>query len=171
MIQSWMLDGETDTAVAAKLANTKHAVSRQAVTSFRHRYADKLGRMNEEAEARALDPAITRKAERLAAKNERWLGLRSVIAERGADESMAAVPGGQTGLMVRQYKMLGGGEYAQVVEEYKVDTGLLEAANELERSAAAELGQLPRPEVNIQQNLVFIREYITDGHGESIPLG
>ena len=149
-----MLDPQlSDTEIARRLSTPAQPVSRQITNAFRHRHRVDLQASIEAAVALALDPAITRKAERLAAKNERWFGLKAVVAERGADKSMAGVPGGKTGLVVRQYKMLGSGEYGEVREEYRVDTGLLEAANALERSAAEEMGQLPRPEVNIDNRI------------------
>ena len=49
--------------------------------------------------------------------------------------------GHETGLLVRTYKLLGRGEDAQLVEEYKVDDGLLRELRELEKHSATELGQ------------------------------
>jgi hypothetical protein len=75
---------------------------------------------------------------RIQALQERWSTLRAAIAqlltERAAD--MAEVPGGGTGLLVRQYQ--GGAPI------YKVDTGLVRLIGQLlahEKQAAEELGQ------------------------------
>jgi len=78
--------------------------------------------------------------ERIAAKQERWLALQQIIAERA--ELYATVPGGgQTGHMVRQLKGIGSGDNFREVEEYVVDTGLLAELHRLEDAAGEELGQ------------------------------
>jgi len=45
-----------------------------------------------------------------------------------------------TGYMVRTVKQIGGGDTAQVVEEFAVDTGLLRELREIEEQAAIECG-------------------------------
>jgi hypothetical protein len=60
--------------------------------------------------------------------------MRRVIDERAAWADFADVPGGTTGLLVKDYK---GKEADQLV--YKVDTGLLGELRGHERQAAAEL--------------------------------
>lgn len=45
-----------------------------------------------------------------------------MVEERGADPSMANVPGGKTGLLVHQIKSIGNGPNAKIVPEYVVDT-------------------------------------------------
>jgi hypothetical protein len=64
------------------------------------------------------------------------------------DPDVAGHPGGDTGLVVRQVKMIGSGAAAQLVEEYPVDVALLRAEldvmrelREHEKQAAQELGQ------------------------------
>ena len=78
---------------------------------------------------------------RVRAQNDRWLKMHQVIAERGADPAMAEVPGGPTGLLVHHIKQIGGGEFAERVDEYEVDAGLLRELREHEMLAAKELGQ------------------------------
>jgi hypothetical protein len=72
--------------------------------------------------------------------NDRWKRMRQVIDER-AEAMEAEVAGGGTGLLVRQFKVIGGGDSARQVEEYHVDTGLLKELREHEKQAAQELGQ------------------------------
>lgn len=67
--------------------------------------------------------------------------LKRIMAERAADDDMADVPGGKTGLLVRRIKSIGSGENAQVVNEYEVDAALLRELREHEKQAAIELGQ------------------------------
>ena len=82
--------------------------------------------------------AIAKRVRRVDALNRRWLALQQVIAERA--ESMAGVPGGATGLLVRKVKMLGSGENARQIEEYEFDAALVKELRELEKQAAIEVG-------------------------------
>lgn len=86
---------------------------------------------------------ISSRNARVQALQERWDKMRQVITERavhyakgGDDESDAIVPGGETGLLVKDFK---GKEADQPV--YKVDTGLLAELRNHEKQAAEELGQ------------------------------
>ena len=91
---------------------------------------------------------------RVHALNDRWRLLHQVVAERAADPSLAEVPGGSTGLIVRTVKVVkvidqrpfeeqeeGPMPRMQLVEEFSVDTGLLAEIRNHERQAAQELGQ------------------------------
>lgn len=84
---------------------------------------------------------IALKQNRVDALNTRWEAMQRVIEERGASEEMAEVPGGRTGLIVKQLKSIGFGENNTVVEEFVVDTGLLRELRAHEQQAAQELGQ------------------------------
>lgn len=78
---------------------------------------------------------------RVSALQDRWERLTRVITERAADPTMQSIPGGSTGLLVRQLKQVGSGRDAQLVEEYAVDTGMLRETRAHEEQAAKELGQ------------------------------
>jgi len=67
--------------------------------------------------------------------------MMQIIAERAADQNMAHVPGGRTGLMVRDVKSVRPGDDAEMVELYEVDAALLRELRETEKQAAQELGQ------------------------------
>lgn len=84
---------------------------------------------------------IARLTRRVDAQNDRWRRAQELLAARAADPTMADVPGGNTGLLVRSYKSIGSGESAQVVEEYAFDAALYREMRELEKQAAQELGQ------------------------------
>lgn len=73
---------------------------------------------------------------RVKALQDRWELMKRVITERGEDPSFAAVPGGTTGLLCRDYK----GKDANQ-EIYRVDTGILAELRLHEKQAAQELGQ------------------------------
>lgn len=84
---------------------------------------------------------ITNRQNRVNAYNDRWERMKLVIDERAADESMARVPGGKSGLLVRQWKKIGFGEDTEMVEEFAVDVGLLKELRELEKQGAVEAGE------------------------------
>lgn len=105
----------------------------------------------------ALKRGIAQREKRVAALHDRWKRMQRVIEARADDASMADVPGGPTGLLVRQVKNIqvadvwGGldsdlqeskpSKKSRMVEEYAVDTGLLKELREHEKQAAQELGQ------------------------------
>jgi hypothetical protein len=87
-----------------------------------------------------MQQGIADQAKRVAALQDRWLRMRRVIDAR-AEDMADEVPGGETGLLVRQIKSIGFGANNQTVEEYAVDTGLLKELRAHEEQAAKELGQ------------------------------
>ena len=98
----------------------------------------RVSELKETLSARTIVLEISSRNARIQALQDRWLTLRAAIAqlmtERAAD--MAEVPGGGTGLLVRQYQ--GGAPI------YKVDTGLVRLISQLlahEKQTAEELGQ------------------------------
>lgn len=78
---------------------------------------------------------------RVAALQDRWERMQRVIAERAEEMNGEDVAGGETGLLVRTYKMIGQGVFAERVTEYAVDTGLLKELRAHEEQSAKELGQ------------------------------
>lgn len=78
---------------------------------------------------------------RVEAINDRWHRMQRLIEARAKDPETARIPGGETGLLVKQLKGIGKGKDFKVVEEFAVDTGLLREMREHERQAAMELGQ------------------------------
>lgn len=105
-------------------------------------FAAKVADLAKEMGDRSARYAIARKTRRILGLDDRRERMLKVIEERGADPSMQSVPGGQTGLLVRTVKSIGGGDNAREVTEYAVDTALLKELREVEKLAAQELGQL-----------------------------
>ncbi len=120
---------------------------------------------------------IAERQNRVAALNDRWEKLQGVIAARAKD--MESVPGGDTGLLVREVKLvkvylvmpepeggeatpeaeeLASGRRAVQVAEYAVDVGLLKELREHEKQAAIELGQWE--EKHEHSGEVLVREYV-----------
>lgn len=96
-----------------------------------------------ELEAAVLKFAIAKKRNRVARQNADWMRLQQIREERAEDPTMRHVPGGETGLVVRQLKMLGVGINAEVIEEFVFDAALVKAQSELEKQASGEVGDDP----------------------------
>ncbi len=86
---------------------------------------------------------------RVMAKEQRWALMRTIIKERAADASMQSVPGGKTGLLVKDWKTVGTGPLARVEELYRIDAELLRELRALEEEAAVELAQRSSRHENI----------------------
>jgi hypothetical protein len=85
---------------------------------------------------------IANKKNRVRALQDDWDRTQAVIAERAGDETMCAIPGASTGIVVRTFKGMGGGKYGvKVVEEHSVDVGLLAARRATLKQAAQELNE------------------------------
>lgn len=121
----------------------------------RPEFAAKVAEYVERYAERILKQGIARKERRVAALHDRWERMQRVIEAR-ADEH-ADVPGGDTGLLVREAKLvkvyktdgcmddgdetLYSAKRDVLVYEYSVDTALLKELRETEKQAAQEAGQ------------------------------
>jgi hypothetical protein len=144
-------DRLSNEAIAAKCGVVRRTLDVwKANSEFRQR----VGELVEEFAEAAKRDGIARIETRVAALGDRWKRMHQVIEERAADPTMADVPGGKTGLLCREVKLvkvldLRGIEEAMEdpaprftpVEVYAVDTGTLAELRNHERQAAQELGQ------------------------------
>jgi hypothetical protein len=131
------LDDETDEQIAAAAG-----VSRRTLANWKVHpdFAARVDQHRAEFHDQARRRGIALVANRVAALDDRWRRLRRVIAERAADPAMRGVPGGTTGLLVRDVRAVGRGEEARPVDVYRLDIGLLRELRELEKQAAVEVG-------------------------------
>jgi phage terminase small subunit len=100
-------------------------------------------RINELRTSRAGVPSVGFRspAGRVSSLEDRWARMRRIIIERADDPEMEAVPGGKTGLLVKQMKQIGTGDKAQVITSFVLDRELLSELRAHEQQAAEELGQ------------------------------
>lgn len=87
----------------------------------------------------ALARAIRRKEYRVNILADLQSRLVAVIEKRAADPTMAEIPGGETGLLVRKPVASMG---AIAGYEYAVDTGMIRELRGIQEQVAKELGQL-----------------------------
>jgi hypothetical protein len=78
---------------------------------------------------------------RIMALRQRIILLRQIMVERAKDPDMAEVPGGTTGLMIRDVKTVRSEKGAETVSLYAVDKALLSELREHEKQLAIETGQ------------------------------
>jgi hypothetical protein len=121
----------------------KSGVTRRALQTWKERpeFREKVQQIADKLASAVFSRGIARRANRIRVLNEQHEKMQAVIKERAADASMADVPGGKTGLVVRQVKGVGKGDDFQVVHEYAVDTALLKEIREHHKQVAQELGQ------------------------------
>ena len=128
----------TDEAIAADCGVTRQALAKWKVDlEFSQRVAEIVERSSQALEVEGL----ANKQYRIALLNMEKDKILQVIAERAADPTMAKVPGGTTGIMVRRFKQIGTGKEATMVEEYEVDNATLSELRGAGKQAAQEAGQ------------------------------
>lgn len=166
-----VLEGKSDAEVAKALSTARTEVKRQAVSAFRKRHKAELTQVIEEAERETKNYAIARLVDQIAGLDEDWLALGEVQKARAADKRYASEPGYSTGRMVHSQKTLGGGEFAEIVDEYKVDTAVIAERRNLVMAAAELMGQLQGKKGDQGGAIVLIREYHQHGGAGVIGLG
>ena len=98
----------------------------------------RVSELRREIESGYIDLQITERDERLKAAQERWNGMREMIQARKTGDWSRAL---KTGLCVRKQRVIGAGKNAKIIEDYEVDTALLDALASLEKQVAIETGQ------------------------------
>lgn len=154
-------DELTNEQIADQLAITDRTLLRWKLEpAFKERVAEHVAAWRAEIRKRG----ITERQNRVDALNSRWEAMQLIVTERAvdmggrSDEGVPQIPGGSSGLLVRQFKVLGAGRNARFVEEYAVDVGLLRELRAHEEQAAKELGQW-QDKLGLTGDLL-IREYV-----------
>lgn len=122
---------------------------------FAARVEEHLAAFRDEVRRRGL----AMRERRVGALNDRWNRMQRVLEARADDKELQEVPGGTTGLVVKDVKGVGKGENFQLIDIYRVDTALLKELREHEKQAAQELGQWVEKQ-HIEQTA---KAYITVG--------
>lgn len=119
---------------------TKCEIDRRTLFRWRAQpnFAAKVLTMTEQMNEAAMERGITRRAYRINQLSNMESDLRRVEEERAADPSMAGVPGGTTGLVVRSPVVVGGKIHGY---EYEVDHATISAILDIHAQVAKELGQ------------------------------
>ena len=143
-------DRLTDEQIASKVGITRRALAKWK--NFPE-FAERVSSIVEAERKAILKRGIAVKANRVGAQNNRWRKLERVMEARANDPLVRDVPGGDTGLIVPEPMLLKVQGYtdedghfiptgeSQIVYVYKLDTGLLKEARDLEKQAAIEVEQ------------------------------
>lgn len=133
-------DDLTDTAIAEKVG-----IGRTTLFMWKQQpeFQARVKQHIADLEAAVLKYAIAKKRNRVARQNADWERLERIREQRADNPALGGVAGDETGLMIRQFKVIGTGHNAQTIEEYVVDTALVKARSDLEKQAAGEVGDDP----------------------------
>lgn len=101
--------------------------------SLRTKLPKKYQDIRDAFEREYLENGLAKKAARIQKLESLVEKLDQVIEERGRDEHLQEIPGGKTGLIVREYKALD-------LPVYKVDTAVIKEVRDLLRQIAVETG-------------------------------
>lgn len=151
-VVAMIVEGKSGHAIAQHFGAATHSV-----LNFQKRHEAEILAARAEFGLAVVGAAISRQANRILGYQEDYDRLGGVIEARQEDTRYTE-PGYSTGLMAHSLKSVGVGRRATVVDEFKVDTSLIQARNVIRRSVAEELAQLPRPDVHIGDKNVFILE-------------
>jgi hypothetical protein len=99
--------------------------------------SSRVAELRNDLSATTLQLQITEREQRLLALQDRWDRLRQAADARAVGDYSAMM---RTGIVVRKFRTIGSGRDAQIIEEYEIDTALVEALNSVERRAAIETG-------------------------------
>ena len=129
-------DDLSDAAIADTLG-----INRRQLTRWRQHpeFAARVAEHVSALEAAMMRLAIAKKRRRVARLERDWQRMQDLIDARA--EEMADVTGGDTGLLVRQTKVVGTGKNVQIIEEYVFDRALIAELRDTEKQAAQELKQ------------------------------
>lgn len=109
--------------------------------------------------------AITEQRYRIARLADLERKFTTLIAER-AEDMGGETAGGGTGLLVRQRKMLGGGEHGYEITEYTADTAVTKEIRELLKHASQEIGDwTERSELTGKDGGPLVVQFGTDDKG------
>ena len=131
-------DVKTVKEIAAAVGVTEFAVYKwKTYPAFNKRVDDITNKLA----AKALRFDIAKTEERVRHLDKYWKKLDRVVEQRANDPELKAAPGGDTGLLVRQRRIIGTGKKAKEILEYEADIPLVRELREHLKHAAQELGQ------------------------------
>jgi hypothetical protein len=134
-VAAYLGKAEQNATEAARIAGYKHPNQQGPRLLVNVGIQEAIAAWREEVKTEAITLQAYRIA-RLADVERRYVQL---IQER-AEDMGGETAGGGTGLLVRQRKMLGGGEHGYEITEYVADTAVTKEIRETLKHAAQEIG-------------------------------
>lgn len=140
----------TDEKIAAQLGCARRTLTTlKTKPAFQEHVKAIVAKLAEES----LKFSIARREGRLAVQQDMEARLLKIVKERAQDPELAAIPGGQTGLICKTIKGIGKGDDFRVVEVYEADVALVKTLVGLHEQAAKEMGQFVESEVKAKIGL------------------
>lgn len=131
-------DELSDERIAASVGVTRTSLNRWRA---KPEYTAEVERQKQVILEQALRLPIAKKTKRLTVLNDLHEKQLAVIDARSLEYGdKPEIAGGSTGLLVREYKMIGSGRDAQLIETYGVDVALLREIRGTQEQAAKEVG-------------------------------
>lgn len=155
-------DELSDEAIAEKAGVTRRTLTNwKQHPEFQQRITDELTAL----QAAIRREPIAKRRYRVKKLGELESRAWQVVTERAADPDLAHIPGGQSGLVVRQIKIVGTGNAAREIEEYAYDTGLSRDLQSLYEQAAKEVGDW-QERVDLSGNLTGVVQLVGISEGD-----
>lgn len=129
----------SDAEIASELHITKNTLERwKRLPAFAAAVVDAAAKLAEAIRAEG----IANKQNRIDSYRADYELLEQIRVERAEDARGAKEPGLETGLIIRTVKGLGAGDNFQIINEYGLDTALINSRNTIREKIARELGQI-----------------------------
>jgi len=104
-------------------------------------FKDRVKELKDAIRKEIMDTSIGDIVQRIRRANKRWMAIDKLIAARGSSLECKNAPGGDTGLLTYDMKVIGTGPMQQTVEVFTFDAALLREERELQKYVSQELGQ------------------------------
>lgn len=134
-VMAWTLEGRSTREIAERLEALGVSVTHRAVVGFQRRHREEIVTLEDAVRTQLTGRAITEKAERIRRLSALYDGMQAIVDERG--------------LMAEDVKWIGDTESGREVKVQRFDAGLVREMRAVLREVAEQLGQIPRPPINV----------------------
>jgi hypothetical protein len=142
VIVSRIIAGDTNDEIRRRLRKANMPGSEMRDQSFTHyRQRPDVKAILADAHQAAKSAGLAVRLERVRRLQRLASGLEQIIEERAEDPDMDGIPGGETGLVIKKIKGIGGADNFREVEEYEPDVATIKELRELHKQIAMELGE------------------------------
>lgn len=131
--------GRSTRAIAELLSADGIAVTHSAVAGFQRRHKDEIAILEDAVRREISELAVTEKAERIRRLSALYDGMQAIVDKQG--------------LLIEDVKWIGDAETGREVKVVRFNAGLVQQMRGVLRDIADELGDIPRPAINIQTNV------------------
>lgn len=131
-IVAWHVEGKSDAEIAALVSTKRRSYTRQAITQVRKRHAAEIAALQSKVGVAVEDKTIRVKAQRISNYDVAVKKIMEWIETHGLVSETQTV-----------------GEDGEQITDYRFNRGIVSALVDAQKAVAGELGELPKPEINI----------------------